>query len=103
MSNKNKAINGGKWITISTVVYTVFQFLQVAVLAMLLIPSAFGVVSISTLIITFFNIFASLGFSNSIIYKQENDRNVLSTLYFLNLILGAIIFVVIFFSSPIII
>lgn len=103
MSNKDKAISGGKWITISTVISTAFQFFQVAILARILEPSAFGVVSISTLIIAFFNIFANLGFSNSIIYKQENDRKVLSTLYFLNLLLGLFIFIVIFFSSPIII
>ncbi|MCW3081241.1 MOP flippase family protein [Segetibacter sp.] len=103
MSNKNKAINGGKWITISTVVATVFQFMQVAILARLLSPSAFGVVSISTLIIAFFNIFTNLGFSNSIIYKQEQDRKVLSTLYFLNLILGVVIFIAIYFSAPLII
>ncbi|GEO10782.1 MOP flippase family protein [Segetibacter aerophilus] len=103
MSNKKKAINGGKWITISTVISTVFQFMQVAILARLLNPSAFGVVSISTLIIAFFNIFTNLGFSNSIIYKQEQDRKVLSTLYFLNLILGVIIFIAIYFSAPLII
>ncbi|HEX8460978.1 MAG TPA: MOP flippase family protein [Segetibacter sp.] len=103
MSNKSKAINGGKWITVSTVVSTVFQFAQVAILARLLSPAAFGVVSISTLIIAFFNIFANLGFSNSIIYKQEQDRKVLSTLYFLNLILGIVIFIAIYFSAPIII
>ncbi|MDQ6812790.1 MAG: MOP flippase family protein, partial [Bacteroidota bacterium] len=74
-----------------------------AVLARLLNPAAFGVVSISTLIIAFFNIFTNLGFSNSIIYKQEQDRKVLSTLYFLNLILGVVIFIAIYFSAPLII
>ncbi|WP_128547081.1 MOP flippase family protein [Larkinella soli] len=103
MSNKQKAINGGKWITIATVISTVFQFLQVAILARLLEPAAFGVVSVSTLIIAFFNIFGNLGFSNSIIYKQESDRKVLSTLYLLNLSLGAIISVVVYFSAPLII
>jgi lipopolysaccharide exporter len=103
MSNASKAMNGGKWITIATVISTVFQFIQVAILARLLSPSDFGIVSISNLIIAFFQIFANLGFSNSIIYKQESDRNVLSTLYFLNLIVGAVIFVTIYFSTPYII
>lgn len=96
-------MNGGKWITVSTAISTLFQFLQVAVLARLLDPSDFGIVSISNLIITFFQIFSNLGFSNSIIYKQESDRNVLSTLYFLNLIVGFVIFIVIHISSPFII
>lgn len=93
-------MNGGKWITIATVISTLFQFIQVAILARLLSPTDFGIVSISNLIIAFFQIFANLGFSNSIIYKQESDRNVLSTLYFLNLTVGVVIFVVISFSTP---
>lgn len=100
MSNASKAMNGGKWITIATVISTLFQFTQVAILARLLSPADFGIVSVSNLIIAFFQVFANLGFSNSIIYKQESDRNVLSTLYFLNLMVGALIFVVIYFSTP---
>ena len=99
-SNKKKAMNGGKWITLSTVISTVFQFVQIAILARLLAPSDFGVVSISNLIIGFFGVFANLGFSNSIIYKQESDRTVLSTLYWLNMLVGVVIFVVIQFSAP---
>lgn len=96
-------MNGGKWITIATTISTLFQFVQVAVLARLLEPTSFGIVSISTLIIGFFQIFSNLGFSNSIIYKQESDRQVLSTLYFLNLLVGFAIFIIIQFTSPYII
>lgn len=103
MSTTQKAISGGKWITISTVISTVFQFLQVSILARLLDPTVFGVVSVSTLIINFFYIFSNLGFSNSIIYKQESDERVLSTLYYLSLFMGFFIFVVVYFSSPLII
>ena len=100
MSNVSKAMNGGKWVTLSTVISTLFQFTQVAILARLLSPSDFGIVSVSNLILAFFQIFANLGFSNSIIYKQEGDRKVLSTLYFLNLMVGVVIFIVIWFSTP---
>lgn len=103
MSNKEKAINGGKWVTVSTVISTSFQFIQVAILARLLDPSAFGIVSVSALIINFFNIFGNLGFSNSIIYKQEDDRKVLSTLYLLNIMLGVAMFFIVYFCSPLII
>ena len=103
MSNTKKAMNGGKWITLSTVISTLFQFVQVALLARLLDPADFGIVSISNLIITFFQIFSNLGFSNSIISKQESDRTVLSTLYILNLMVGVVIFVVIHLTTPVII
>src|SRR5690606_23632026 len=100
MNNKEKALNGGKWITISTVISTIFQFVQIAILARLLEPGAFGIVSVSTMIISFFSMFTNLGFNNSIIYKQEDNRNVLSSLYFLNLCLGGVIFLVIYLVSP---
>ncbi|GAB3342674.1 MOP flippase family protein [Larkinella ripae] len=103
MSTKQQAISGGKWITISTVISTVFQFLQVSILARLLDPSVFGVVSVSTLIINFFFIFSNLGFSNSIISKQESDPKVLSTLYFLGLMLGGTFFLIVYFSSPLVV
>lgn len=103
MSNKTKAINGAKWTTVSTVVNAVLQFAQVAVLARLLQPSAFGIVSISTLVINFLSIFAHFGFSNSIIYKQETSPKILSTIYYLNICIGAIMFVVMYVSSPLLV
>lgn len=103
MSNKNKAIQGAKWTTISTVINTILQFGQVAVIARILAPSAFGIVSISTLVISFLSIFAHFGFANSIIYKQESDRKSLSTIYYFNIIIGLLMFVVIYLSSPLLI
>lgn len=103
MSTTHKAINDGKWITGATVLATACQFVQIAALARLLDPSAFGIVSISTMIINFFTIFTNVGFSNSVISRQENNRKILSTLYFLNILLGLAMFVAINFSSPLII
>ncbi len=93
-------MNGGKWISISTAISTLFHFVQVAVLARVLAPSDFGIVSVSNLTIAFFQVFANLGFAYSIIYKQESDRNVLSTIYYLNLLVGFVIFIAIHFCSP---
>lgn len=103
MSNKGKAINGAKWTTISTIVNTCLQFGQIAILARLLEPTSFGLVSISTLVINFLSIFAHFGFSNSIIYKQESDRQILSTIYFLNIAIGLLMFVVIYAATPLLV
>ncbi|XWW47835.1 MOP flippase family protein [Fibrella sp. USSR17] len=100
MNTKSAAINGGKWITIATVISTVFQFGQMVVLARLLTPGDFGLVAVSNLILSFFQLFTNLGFSNSIIYKQESDRSVLSTIYLMNLTLGLLIFGVIQLATP---
>jgi len=103
MSYKQKAINSTKWVTVSTVFQTALQFIQIAILARLLSPAAFGLVGISATVIAFFSTFANLGFSNSIIYKQETDQKVLSTVYLTNIGIGIIIFTLIYLSSPLII
>jgi len=100
MNNKQKAIQGGKWMTTSTVISTVFQFIQIAILARLLEPTDFGIVSVSTMLISFFSMFTNLGFNNSIIYKQEKNIGTLSSLYFLNLFLGLVIFIIVLSCAP---
>jgi lipopolysaccharide exporter len=100
MSIKSKAINGAKWTTVSTAVSAVLQFAQVAIVARMLAPASFGIVSISTLIINFLSIFAHFGFANSIIHKQESNRRVLSTIYFFNIIIGIVLFAIIYLCIP---
>lgn len=99
MSNQKSAINGAKWTTIASVVNTALSFIQLAVLARILDPTIFGIVSICTMILNFFHIFANLGFSNSIIYKQETDRKILSTIFFASVSLGFIICFIMILSS----
>ena len=103
MSNQNKAINGAKWTTSATVITTVFNSLQMAIIARVLDPSIFGLVSICTIILNFFYIFANLGFANSIISTQETDRKKLSTIFFASLAMGIIFCGIINLSAPLVI
>lgn len=99
MSNQKAAINGAKWTTTSTVITTLLSFGQLAIIARYLDPSIFGLVSICTLVLNFFHIFANLGFTNSIISKQETDRKILSTIFFASICLGVIMGALIFCSA----
>jgi lipopolysaccharide exporter len=100
MSNQKAAINGAKWTTTATIITTVLGFAQLAVVARVLEPSIFGLVSICSLVMNFFHIFANLGFTNSIIAKQETDRKILSTIFFASIGLGLIMGILIFLSAP---
>jgi lipopolysaccharide exporter len=103
MDERRNLIDGTKWTSYSTGLSIGLQFIQIAILARLLGPTAFGIVSISTMIINLFNVFANLGFANSIIYTQETDRENLSTIYFFNLFIGAFIFCIIYISTPLVV
>lgn len=99
MSNQKTAINGAKWTTVATIITTVLGFVQLAVVAKVLEPSIFGLVSVCQLVLNFFHIFANLGFTNSIISKQETDRKILSTIFFASIGLGVIMGSLIYLSA----
>jgi len=103
MSNQKTAINGAKWTTSATVINTVFNSLQMAIIARILAPSIFGVVSICTMMLNFFYIFANLGFANSIISTQETDKKRLSTIFFASFGMGIIFWGIVNLCAPLII
>ncbi|WP_419800597.1 MOP flippase family protein [Mucilaginibacter sp.] len=103
MSNQKKAVKSVSWVTFSTILQTALQFLQISILARLLSPADFGIVAISNTVIIFFSLFANLGFSNAIISKQETNKKTLSSIFFLGIFLGTIIFLLVYISSPLIV
>ena len=102
MSLKKQAIGGVKWTTTSSVVNTLIQLIQLAILTRLLSPSDFGLMALVMVVIGFSQIFIDMGVSNAIIYKQEVTSKQLSSLYWLNIIIGFLFFFLIVFSAPII-
>lgn len=99
MSNQKTAINGAKWTSTATIITTILAFTQLAIIARVLEPSIFGVVSICSLLMSFCHIFANLGFTNSIISTQENDQKRLSTIFYSSVGLGFAMGVLMYFSS----
>ncbi|WEK21213.1 MAG: MOP flippase family protein [Candidatus Pedobacter colombiensis] len=95
MSNQKNAINGAKWTTTATIITVLFAFFQLAIIARVLKSSAFGLVAMSTITINFFHIFANLGFTNSIISKQETNKKILSTIFYSSLSLGFILLILV--------
>lgn len=99
---KAKAIQGAKWTTVESVVVTVIQFSQVAVLAHILGPKAFGLIAMSTVVVGFGHAFSDMGIGNAIIHRQDITNENLSSLYWLNVFAGSAIFMILFLATPII-
>ncbi|MED0658969.1 MOP flippase family protein [Bacillus sp. FSL W8-1127] len=102
MSLKQKAIQGVKWTTVSTVITILLQLLQLVVLGRLLDSSAFGLMGMVLVIVGFADLFMDMGISNAIIQRQDISKKELSSLYWLNVISGAFIAVLIWCFSPVI-
>lgn len=100
MSLKEKTISGVKWTTFSTVISAILQLLQLAILARFLDPAAFGLMALVMVVIGFSQAFLDMGISNAIIHKQEVTKDQLSTLYWVNVLAGFLLFIIILLITP---
>lgn len=100
MSLKEKAAGGVKWTAISAVTSTICQLALIAILARFLSKKDFGLMAIATFVIGFSQMFIDMGISNAIIYKKEVTHKQLSSLYWLNIISGCLIFLIMFLLAP---
>ncbi len=100
MSLKQLAISGVKWTSIATVVSVTLQILKIVILARFLSPSDFGLMAIVMVVTGFAQAFLDMGISNAIIHKQEVTHQQLSTLYWVNILAGILLYGVIFVVSP---
>jgi O-antigen/teichoic acid export membrane protein len=100
MSLKKQAISGVKWTSLSSILVAVIQLIQLAVLAHYLNASDFGLMAIVSVIIGFSALFMDMGISASIIHKQDITHIQLSSLYWLNIAAGLLLFILVYLSAP---
>lgn len=86
----------------STIIVTVIQLLQLSILTRFLAPTDFGLMAIVMVVIGFSQAFLDMGISNAIIHKQTITSGQLSTLYWLNIITGTVLFILICAVSPLV-
>lgn len=102
MSLKNQAVSGVKWNSMSTLGGAGIQFIQMIALARILTPSEIGIGGIVLLVIGFSQIFQDIGISAAIIHHQDIKKDELSSLYWLNIFSGIILFFALFISANLI-
>jgi lipopolysaccharide exporter len=97
---KEKTLAGGMWIGASVGVAAVLQILQLAFLARILTATDIGLIAIVTLMTSFVEILVTMGISNSIVQRRDVTTLELSSLHWLNVLVGAFSGVILFFSAP---
>lgn len=99
MNLKAQAIGGVKWTTLSSAVIAILHLVQLMLLARFLSPHDFGLSAILMVIVGFSVVFVDFGLSHSVIYKKEITEQQLSTLYWLNILISIIVYIVIFLMT----
>jgi O-antigen/teichoic acid export membrane protein len=99
-SVREKTVRSSIWVTLSSLSSYVFDLINSIVLARLLVPEVFGLVSIVVLIYNGIDVVTRTSFKHALIYKQENVSGAADTAWVLNIIRGAALFALIVLAAP---
>lgn len=101
-SLKSKTISGILYKLLERAGTQIIGIVVSIILARLLEPEVVGVVSLAEVFILIFNVIASYGFGNSLIQNKEANDTDFATGFFASLGLATILYIIIWFASPII-
>ncbi len=89
---RSKAISGLKWSTAGRGAQVLIQIVQYAILARILTPADFGLYSMTNIVLGFSMRLGDAGLNSAVIQSKEMNRRRFSTLFFLSLLIGILIF-----------
>lgn len=97
-----KANHGVRWTSAAQFSRQGLQFITVGILAHLVQPGEFGVVSMAMVVIGFANLFKDAGTFAAVIQKKNISNSLLSTVFWLNVSIGTLLTVSIYSIAPLV-
>jgi len=102
LSLKQKTITGLSWSFIDNFANLGITFIVGIILARLLEPREFGLVGMTTIFIAISQSFIDSGFTQALIRKQNCTQTDYSTVFFFNLAVGILFFILLLITAPLI-
>lgn len=99
---KQESVKGVIWSGIDKIANGGVIFLANIILARLLTPKDFGLLAIIAIFVQISQTFIDSGFSNALIQKKNRSQTDYSTVFFFNLGLSIVFYIILFFASPLI-
>lgn len=102
MTLRRQALKGVTWTGLGAVGVLAAQMTQLVVLARLLRPEDFGLMGMVLIVIGFSQAYADVGVSGALVHHRDVTREELSSLYWLNVMVGVLLFVLLWLSAPLV-
>ncbi|MDR8393383.1 lipopolysaccharide biosynthesis protein [Aliifodinibius sp. S!AR15-10] len=101
MSNlASKIIGGSFWVSVFRVIQKAFGAVKQIILARLLFPEDFGLFGIASLMLLAFEVLTRTGFDDALIHIQEKIEGYLHTSYWIQVLRGALIGLIVYIGAP---
>ncbi len=106
MNNKNdlgtKITKGIFWSMSEKILANGVSFVVSLILARLILPEEYGLISLITIFINISNVFVESGFGNALIQKQDTDDKDFHTVFIFEILISFALYLFLFFTAPII-
>lgn len=102
MTLKHKAISGTRWALIAQVGRQLLQIVALGVLARLLAPADFGLMSMVVIVTGLGLLFSDLGTVAAIVQRKDLTDELVSSVFWFNLVIGLCITLLVFFTAPLV-
>lgn len=100
MSNKKRAVKGVIWSGIERFSVQIVQFVITIILARILSPSDFGLLALVMVVINILQVFNEVGFGAALMQKLDRDELDFSTVFVFNMILGIVLYGLVYLCAP---
>ena len=101
-SIRTNIISGLKWNAIGQFSRQIINFILMVILTRLLLPSEFGQIGILLVFIGIADVFINSGLNTALIQKNSTSNADYSTVFFFNLSVSLVFYLILFFSAPLI-
>lgn len=99
-NTKGKVINSLFWKLMERGGVQGIQFIVQIVLARILSPNDYGIISLLTIFIALANVFIQSGFNTALIQKKNVKEEDFSSVLYISLVVSTILYIILFFASP---
>lgn len=99
-SVKQATLSGAKWGTIEKLAVQGIRFVLGIIMARLLAPGDYGIISMLTVFIVLSETFIDGGFNTALIRKKEHNQEDYSTVFYFNLGISLFCYAVLFIAAP---
>ena len=97
---KSKAIRGGVWSGIERILAQAITFVLSLFIARLVTPGDYGVLAILMVFVSFAGVLVDSGFANALVRKIDSNDIDRSTVFYFNIIIALLIYILLFCSAP---
>ena len=96
----NSVVGGFFWKLAERLLAQGITFVVSIILARILLPSDYGIISIVLIFITFADVFVSNGFSTALIQKKDANNTDFSTIFYCSFIISLLVYLLLFIFAP---